>query len=460
MSTILPTELGTEKIPKLLRQYAVPAIVAMTASALYNTCDSIFIGQGVGHYAIAGLALTFPLMTLSAAVGTLVGVGASTLISVLLGQKNYEIAQKVFGNSIVLNTISGLLYAVFALLFLDPILTFFGGSENTIPYARDYLVIILAGNLITHLYFGTNSILRVIGLPKKAMGATIFTVVINAILDPIFIFVFKWGIQGAAIATVISQLLAMIYVFHLMSDKNKIIHFKSGIYKLNKKIITQTFSIGMSPFLMNAASCVIVIVLNQQLQKYGGDMAIGAFGIVQKLTFLIAMIVLGLNQGMQPIAGYNFGAKNLDRVIQVLRITILYATIVSIFGFILCELFPATISSIFTTDKELLQHAIKGVRINFIFFPVIGFQMVTSNFFQSIGMAKKAIVLSLSRQVLCLLPLLYLLPNLFQFLWGEKSGIDGVWWSLPASDLIASVITAVVLYREKKRFLKMNQNNG
>ncbi|MFA6703338.1 MAG: MATE family efflux transporter [Bacteroidales bacterium] len=449
MPTVIPTELGTEKISKLLKQYALPAIIAMTASSLYNMCDSIFIGQGVGPYAIAGLAITFPLMNLSAACGTLVGVGASTIISVLLGQKNYKVAQKVLGNSVVLNVIVGLLFSVFCIAFLKPILFFFGASPNTMSYAYDYMFIILLGNIVTNLYFGMNNIVRVMGLPKKAMGATIFTVVINSILDPIFIFVFHWGVRGAAIATVLSQFLAMLYVFYLASDKNRIIHLKKGIYKLEAKIIKKTFSIGMSPFLMNAASCFIVLFLNQQLKRYGGDMAIGAFGIVNRMSFLFIMVVMGLNQGMQPIAGYNFGADKPQRVSKVLRTTILLATAVTSFGFVIGELFPRQLAFIFTTDPELIRQSVIGLRITFISFPIIGFQMVTAYFFQSIGFAKKAVFLSLSRQVLFLLPLLFLMPTIW--------GIHGVWWSLPVSDLIASVVSGFMLAAQHRVFIRMQQ---
>lgn len=395
MAVIIPTELGTEKISKLLRQYAVPAIIAMTASSLYNMCDSIFIGQGVGSLALAGLALTFPIMNLSAAVGTLVGVGAATLISVLLGQKNYDTANKVLGNSVVLNLITGMVFMAVIIAFLDPILYFFGASENTITYAREYMFIILLGNVVTHLYFGLNAVVRVMGLPKKAMGATIFTVAINFVLDYLFIMVFKWGIQGAAIATVLSQFLAMIYVFSLVSDKSRVIHLQKGIYRLKRKIISQTFSIGMAPFLMNACACIIVIVINKQLNIYGGDMAIGAYGIQNRLGFIAVMIVMGINQGMQPIAGYNYGAQKHDRVSKVLNISIFWASVVTTLFFIITELFPRQLAEIFTDDEELLAHTVRGMRINFVAFAIIGFQMVTTNFFQSIGKAKKAIFLSL-----------------------------------------------------------------
>jgi len=446
MAVVIPTELGTERIPKLLRQYAVPAIIAMTASSLYNMCDSIFIGQGVGSLALAGLALTFPIMNLSAAVGTLVGVGAATLISVLLGQKNYDTANKVLGNSVVLNIITGIFFAVLVIAFLDPILYFFGASENTITYARDYMFIILLGNVVTHLYFGLNAVVRVMGLPKKAMGATIFTVALNFVLDYLFIMVYKWGIQGAAIATVFSQFLAMIYVFGLVSDKSRVIHLQRGIYRLKKRIISQTFSIGMAPFLMNACSCVIVIVINKQLTTYGGDMAIGAYGIQNRLGFIAAMIVMGINQGMQPIAGYNYGAQKHDRVSKVLHISIFWASVVTTLFFIVTELFPRQLAEIFTDDEELLAHTIRGMRINFVAFAIIGFQMVTTNFFQSIGKAKKAIFLSLTRQAICLLPLLLILPPVM--------GVDGVWWSLPISDVIASILTLWMLLKQKQEFRK------
>ncbi len=453
MAVVIPTELGTEKIPKLLRQYALPAIIAMTASSLYNMCDSIFIGHGVGSMALSGLALTFPIMNLSAAVGTLVGVGASTLISVLLGQKNYDTANKVLGNSVTLNIVTGIIFAALIIAFLDPILYFFGASQNTIGYAREYMFIILLGNVITHLYFGMNAILRVIGLPKKAMGATLFTVVTNIILDYIFIYLFGWGIGGAATATVISQFMAMIYVFWLAADKSRVIHLQRGIYRLKKKIVSQTFSIGMAPFLMNACSCIIVIVLNKQLYNYGGDLAIGAFGIINRLTFISLMIVMGINQGMQPIAGFNYGAKNHSRVAAVLNLAITWATVVTTVSFVLAELFPRQLAEIFTTDEELISHTVRGMRINYLVFPIIGFQMVTTNFFQSIGKVKKAIFLSLSRQAICLLPMLLILPPII--------GINGVWWSLPISDMLASILTLWLLLKQKKEFkTKILQNDS
>ena len=286
----------------------------MTASSLYNITDSIFIGQGVGALAISALALTFPLMNLAAAFGTLVGVGASTLMSLRLGQKDYKSANNILGNVFVLNLIFGSAYTVVILLFLDPILYFFGASAETLPYAHDFMVIISLGNVITHMYFGLNAMLRATGNPQKSMYATIFSVIINVILAPTFIFGFGWGIRGAALATVMAQTSMLIWQIRLFSNKDNFIHLQKGSFRLKRKIVLDSLSIGMAPFLMNAVSSVIIIVINQGLIRHGGDLAVGAYGIINRVAFLFAMVVMGLNQGMQPIAGYNYGARQFDRV--------------------------------------------------------------------------------------------------------------------------------------------------
>ena len=436
-----PTALGTESIGKLLMQYAVPAIIAMTASSLYNMVDSIFIGHGVGTMALSALALTFPLMNLGAAFGALVG---ATLISVKLGQKDYDTAQRVLGNVFVLNILLGLAFTVIVFPFLNPILYFFGGSDETVEYARQFMEIILLGNVVTHLYLGLNAVLRASGHPKQAMYATIATVAINTILAPIFIFMFDWGIRGAAIATVSAQVIALLWQLKQFNNANELLHFRRGIFRLKRKIVFDSLAIGMSPFLMNLAACLIVILINQGLKKYGGDLAIGAFGIVNRLVFIVVMIVMGLNQGMQPIAGYNFGAKLYDRVNKVLKLTIIYATCVTTFGFLVGMLAPNLVVGIFTSDAELTELSATGLRITVMFFPIIGFQMVTSNFFQSIGMAGKAIFLSLTRQMLILLPCLLILPHFF--------GVAGVWYSMPVSDLLASLIALVMLVYQFRKF--------
>ena len=448
-------ELGTERIRKLLVQYAVPAIIAMTASSLYNMVDSIFIGHGVGALAISGLALTFPLMNLAAAFGSLVGVGAATLVSMRLGQRDYETAQRILGNVVVLNLIIGISFGLLTLVFLDPILYFFGASDATIGYAREYMSVILWGNVVTHMYLGLNAVLRAAGHPRKAMYATILTVTINAILDPLFIFGFGWGIRGAAIATVLAQILALVWQFRIFSDRNELLHFRRGIYRLKGKIVRNVLAIGMSPFLMNLAACFIVILINKGLKEYGGDLNIGAYGIVNRLGFFFVMIVMGINQGMQPIAGYNYGARQFDRVDRVLKLTIIGATCVTTLGFLIGELAPRLAVSVFTDDPELVRLSAEGMRIVFFCFPIIGFQMVITNFFQCIGKVKISIFLSLSRQLLILLPLLGFLPMIWD--------IDGVWYSMPISDFSAAVIAAIVmswymnkLKRQHKENMKVN----
>ena len=440
----VPLELGTEKISRLLKQYALPAIIAQTASSLYNMVDSIFIGQGVGPLAISGLAVTFPLMNLSTAFGTLVGAGAATMLSVLLGQKNYKAANKVLGNVVTLNTIIGLVFMAVALIFIDPILYFFGASENTLPYAKEYITIILIGNVVTHLYFGLNAAMRSSGNPKKAMALTIFTVVFNTILDPIFIFVFDMGIAGAAWATVLAQTVAMILVMKHFSDKTRAFHFEKGIFKLDRRVAKDSLTIGMGPFLMNSAACLVTLFINQQLRDYSGDLGIGAYGICNRFIFMFIMICMGLNQGMQPIAGYNYGAKQYSRVKEVFWMTAKFGTIVTTICFCIGMFIPRLAAGIFTHDEALLNMSEEGLRILTIGFPIVGFQMIGTNFFQCLGMVKKSIILSLSRQLIFLLPLLYCLP-----LW---MGANGVWMSFPISDVLSALLTAILLRRLFKKF--------
>lgn len=429
--------LGTENIRNLLFKYALPSVIAMTASSLYNITDSIFIGHGVGALAISGLAITFPLMNLSAAFGSLVGAGAATLMSLRLGQKDYYTANNILGNVFVLNFFLGLAYTILVLLFLDPILIFFGASNDTLPYAHDFMMVISIGNVVTHTYLGLNALLRATGNPRKAMYATISTVIINIILAPTFIFGFGWGIKGAALATVLAQTSMLVWQIRFFSNEKNPIHLRKGSLRLKKKIVIDSLSIGLAPFLMNSVASVIVVILNRSLIKYGGDLAVGAFGIINRITFLFVMIVFGLTQGMQPIAGYNYGARQNIRVNSVLKLTIILATIVFTLGFITGELFPRAAAALFTNDQEMIGLVVTGFRIVVIVFPVIGFHMVSLNFFQSIGMPKKAIFMSLLRQVFLLLPLLLLLPHLF--------GLKGVWYSMPLSDFLSSIYAAYLL---------------
>lgn len=442
-------ELGTKPVGRLLLQYSLPAIIAMTASSLYNMVDSIFIGQGVGPLAISGLALTFPFMNLAAAFGAGVGVGASTCISVKLGQKDYDTAQKVLGNTVTLNLVIGIAFSIVALMFLDPILYFFGASEQTIPYARDYMIIVLLGNVFSHMYFGMNAVLRASGKPKQAMYATIFTVVMNTILDPIFIYPMKMGIQGAAYATVLSQVMALVWQMWIFSRKNELLHLKRGIYRLRKDIVQHIIGIGLSPFSMNVCACIVVIFINKGLLEYSGDLAVGAYGIANKVCFIFVMVNMGLNQGMQPIAGYNYGALKLDRLMRVVKLAIAVGTCITTVGFLVCELMPEPCVRLFTTDRELIDLSINGMRIMMAAFFLVGSQMVITNFFQSIGKAKVSMFLSLSRQMLFLFPMLLILPPFL--------GVDGVWWAMPVSDTIAEVVTVAMMILYMKKFKKQHK---
>ena len=442
-------ELGTKPVGQLLTQYAIPAIIAMTASSFYNMTDSIFIGQGVGALAISGLAITFPLMNLAAAFGAGVGVGASTFISMKLGQKDYKTADNILGNTVTLNTIIGLAVGIVSLLFLDPILRFFGASDNTLPYAHDYMVIVMAGNLISHMYFGLNAVLRAAGKPRMAMYLTIFTVVLNAILSPIFIWPLHMGIRGAALATILSQLVALLWQFRIFNNKNEILHFKRGNYRVKSDIVKNILGVGVSPFAMNVCACIVVIFINHGMVTYGGDLAVGAYGIANKVAFIFVMVNIGLNQGMQPIAGYNYGSQQLDRMLHVLKLSMIAGTIIMTSGFLVAMLLPGFCARLFTTDQTLIEMSIRGIRIEMLTFPIVGYQMVVTSFFQSIGKAKISMFLSLSRQLLFLLPMLIILPPLFK--------IDGVWAAMPVSDLIAAIVAGWIMTAYMKRFMKQHK---
>ena len=442
------TELGSAPVHRLLFQYALPAIIAMTASSLYNIVDSIYIGRGCGALAFGALTVAKPFMDICAAFGSLVGVGASSLLAIYLGEKDYERANRVLGNVIVLNIILSSVVMVAGLIWLDPILMAFGASEDTIGYAHDYMEIILYGNILTHIYFGLNAMLRSAGHPRFSMTATIVAVVVNIILDPIFIFALDMGVRGAALATVISQAVAVVWQITKFMDKNELVRFHRGIWRLNRHITGRSLAIGLSPFLYNIAHCFVVIIINNQLKNFGGDMAIASYGVINRLTFVFAMIVIGFNQGMKPIAGYNYGAKKYDRVLKSFYITCAYATGAMGVMFVLGEFFPEFATRIFTNDPLLIGPTIKPMRIICSTMLIIGFQMVTGNLFTSIGKAGKSIFLSLTRQVLYLIPLTLWLPGLF------AEPLDGVWWAIPISDTL-SAVTAVIVLLAARRSLHM-----
>ena len=444
------TELGTASIRSLLFKYAMPGIIAMTAMSLYNMVDSIFIGHGVGALALSGLTVAKPFMDICAAFGTLVGVGASSLVAIKLGEKDYRSANDILANVIILNVILGAIIMVVGLYWLDPILYAFGASDATIEYAREYMEIILWGNILTHIYYGLNSMLRSVGHPRISMYATILAVSLNVALDPIFIFVLDMGVRGAALATILSQLVSVIVELIIFLNPKEVIHFHRGIWKLRRDITMRALGIGTAPFLMHMAACFVVIVLNNQLLRYGGDMEIATFGMTNRFIFFFVMIVMGIQQGMQPIVGYNYGAQQYDRMLRAFKLAVYCATCVMSCLFLFGEIWPEGVIRLFTHDEVLIAQSITPARIMLAVMFAIGFPMITGNFYTSIGQAPKAIFLSLTRQVLFLIPLIIGLPLLFQSL--GIAPIWGVWWSWPISDSLSVIIAMIVFNRDRRKF--------
>ena len=444
------TELGTASIRSLLFKYAMPGIIAMTAMSLYNMVDSIFIGHGVGALALSGLTVAKPFMDICAAFGTLVGVGASSLVAIKLGEKDYRSANDILANVIILNVILGAIIMVVGLYWLDPILYAFGASDATIEYAREYMEIILWGNILTHIYYGLNSMLRSVGHPRISMYATILAVSLNVALDPIFIFVLDMGVRGAALATILSQLVSVIVELIIFLNPKEVIHFHRGIWKLRRDITMRALGIGTAPFLMHMAACFVVIVLNNQLLRYGGDMEIATFGMTNRFIFFFVMIVMGIQQGMQPIVGYNYGAQQYDRMLRAFKLAVYCATCVMSCLFLFGEIWPEGFIRLFTHDEVLIAQSITPARIMLAVMFAIGFPMITGNFYTSIGQAPKAIFLSLTRQVLFLIPLIIGLPLLFQSL--GIAPIWGVWWSWPISDSLSVIIAMIVFNRDRRKF--------
>ncbi len=432
-----PKRLGTEKISRLLISYALPSIIASAVMSVFNIVDSIFIGHGVGTLGLSGLAILLPFMNMMVALSSLIAVGGANLMSIRLGQKDYDSANFILGNVVTLSIIYATLMNIACYIFLDKILVFSGASSYTLPYARNFMQVFLAGNIFTQLFFNLNAMLRSSATPQKAMIATVGMVIIVIILNPIFIFKLKMGMRGSALATVLSQAIMLCYQLHHFFNKKNFIHFKRGTFKLKRSIVLKVMSIGLSPFFMNFTACLVVILITKSLNRYGGDMAVGAYGIINRFLFLFLMIVIGLMQGMQPIVGYNYGAKLYARAFKTLKISLLFATIISITGFFLGELLPNIITSMFTNDRILMSISVFGMKIVMLAVPLLGIQIISTGFFQSIGYVKTAIFLSLLRQLILIVPALILLPMFF--------GLEGIWMSIPISDTLATIISATLL---------------
>lgn len=433
-------DLETRPVGRLLWEYSLPAVAGMVVMSLYNVIDRIFIGQGVGPLAISGLAVTFPVMNLTTALGVLIGVGGSSRVSILLGRKEHDMAAHVLGNALTLTIIIALTYVSLFGIFLEDILRAFGASDATLPYAMDFMTWLLPGLMLTNLTYSLNNIQRASGYPRRAMLTMMLSAAANAVLAPIFIFGLDMGIKGAAIATDLSMAGAFIFVLIHFLDKKSTVHFTPGTYRLEKRIIIAIVSIGMAPALVNFASCAINVLINRTLYKYGGDTAIGAAGIFTTYSSLIVMVVIGICQGMQPIVGYNYGAGHMHRLKRVYWLAVASATVLCTIGWISSLACPTTIARAFTHDAELLNEISHSLSLALMAFPVVGFQIVSTNFFQSIGKAGQSIFLSLTRQVIFLIPCLLILPR--------YNGVDGVWMSFPVGDALATLVTAAMMIRQ------------
>lgn len=434
--------LATKPVGKLLWQYSLPSVVGMTVVSLYNVIDRIFIGQQVGPDAISGLAITFPVMNLATAFGVLVGGGASARVSILLGQGRRDEAQRVLGNSLVLTLIIGTLYVSCFALFLDDILRAFGASERTLPPAHDFLSILLPGLLITNLTFNFNNIQRASGYPRRAMMAMILSAGINVVLAALFIFVLKLGIRGAALATLLAMLCSMVFVMWHFFRKDSTVRFMPGIYRLSWKVVGPIIAIGAAPALVNVAGCMVNVIINKSLVVYGGDDAVGAAGIFTTYTQLVIMVVLGICQGMQPIVGYNFGAGHPERMKRAYWMAVGATTALCLLSSLGGLSIPHYVARMFTNHPKLIDVTVNCLTIALLAFPVAGFQIVSTNFFQSIGAAAKSIFLGLTRQVIFLIPFLLWLPHMF--------GLNGVWGAFPIADLLATLVTGAFIWHQMR----------
>ncbi len=435
--------LACAPVGRLLLTYSLPAIVGMTIASMYNIIAGIFIGHGVGPLAISGLAVNFPLFNLVMALCMMVAVGGATLCSIELGRKNEERAGQVLGQVVLMNSVISVITGLLLYIFVDPILTLFGASDATRPYARDYIVVLLAGLPIGFLMLGLNNIMRASGHPTKAMCTALVSVAVNIVLAPLFIFSFRWGMSGAALATVLGQIASCGWLLLHFFGKSSVVRFRAGIFRFRPALCREILAVGLPPFLMNACACLVVIIINQSLNYYGGDLAIGAYGILNRLVMLFGMVVMGLTQGMQPIVGYNFGAGRFERVRRTLWLGMGAGTAITTLGWTAFQFAPELLAGMFTDHAELLELSANALRSCSVVFFIVGWQIVVSAYFQAIGMVPVASFLSLSRQMLFLIPCLLLLPRWF--------GLNGVWYSMPVADLAATIVTGAILYLVEMR---------
>lgn len=432
--------MGEYPVGKLLLEFSIPAIIAMIANALYNVVDSIFVGRGVGSLALTAVTIAFPIMIVLMAFAMLIGIGATALISLKLGQQKREEAEQILGTAFALTFITGIGISMAILLFLDPILRFLGATPDVFDYAKQFTTVILIGAVFQFISFGLNNIIRAEGNPMISMVTMLFSAGLNTILNPLFIFVFHWGVIGSASATVITQIIVSGYIIYHFT----IGHSNLKLYKKNFRVrfdlLGKIAAIGLSPFLLQMAASVTFFIFNNNLLIYGGEMAVAAMGVINRSAMMLLMPIFGINQGAQPIIGYNYGAQKYDRVKQTLKLAAIAATLICVFGFIVSELFGHQIIGLFNKDKELIEIGTRGIRIFMIMLPIVGMQIVITNYFQAVGKASKAILLSLTRQVLFLIPLVLILPNFFK--------LDGIWMAGPIADFSSSLLAIILLVKE------------
>lgn len=451
MQTDREQDFQTRKISRLVWDYALPGIVGTMVTAMYNMIGRIFIGQGVGALAISGLAITFPVMNLTSSLGMLVGAGAAARISISLGRKDKETAERILGNSLLLIVIFNAIFITLFIIYLDPILKAFGASDLTLPYARDYLRIVLLGNVFVSLCYSFNAMMRSSGYPRKAMITMLIGAVFNLILTPFFLYVLDLGIKGVAWATVISMFIGMLFVMDHFARESSLIRLRWKNLRLDRKIIGAILSIGLSPFSMQVAASGVAVLINTSLLRYGGDLAVGAYGIINTVLMTFLMVILGLNQGTQPIIGYNYGARDFGRVKETLYYSLKVATVITSMAFIVGQFFPRLFASAFTVDPELLSITEKGIRITIAAFPLVGMQVVASSFFQSLGYAAKSIIQSLSRQLIFLVPFIIVFPRLW--------GLDGIWIAMPVADTLAAILSIYLLIIQLRLLDKMAEDD-
>lgn len=435
--------LGEEKIGRLLVKFSGPAIIGMLVNALYTIIDRIFVGRGVGSLALSGIAISFPIPLVVIAFVMLIAMGATSLISIRLGQGRKEEAERIVGNSFVLLVIISVAITSLGFLFMDPLLIQFGASAEVLPYAREFLRVLLWGVLFQSIGFGMNNFIRAEGNPRIAMLTMVAAAVLNTILNPLFIFGFKLGVAGSALATVISQLLASIWVLSYFLGKRSLLRLRWQNMRLDWSIVRGITGIGLSPFTMQLIGSLVTVIFNKSLAHYSGDLAIAAFGVITSLVMVIFMPVFGINQGAQPIIGFNYGARQYDRVKRALYLNIFGATTIMAAGFIVTQVFPHALMSMFAGDNQsMIELGSRGLRLYLMMLPIIGFQVASVNYFQATGKPKKSLLLSLSRQVIFLIPALFILPRFL--------GLDGVWLAGPLSDFASSLLTAILLAKDVK----------